>query len=84
MLMLSVLTRSGGAHHRVCRATQHHEQAARTDSVRQGLRCCDRSLGCMLAGWGPLRVLIGARNIVARRSLTTASERLLGRLFPIN
>jgi hypothetical protein len=39
----------------------------------------------MHAGWlGPLRVLIGARNIVARRSLTTTSERLLGRLFRIN
>jgi hypothetical protein len=78
LLMLSVLTRSGGAHHRACRATQHHEQAARTDSERQGLRCCDRSLGCMLAGWG---------HCVCSSAPATSwptSERLLGRLFRIN
>lgn len=64
------LTRSGGAHHRVCRATQHDELACHGLRPYVAAGSALRSLARMRACWaGPLLVLIGTRNIVARRSL---------------
>ncbi|EAT77795.1 hypothetical protein SNOG_14943 [Parastagonospora nodorum SN15] len=47
----TALTRSGGAHHRVCRTTQQYEQPGRGQEPDVGRVCkhSDRSLGCTLA-----------------------------------
>jgi hypothetical protein len=50
LVLTTALTRSSGANHRVCRATQHHEQAmhwSQTLTAGSALR----SLAGMLASW---------------------------------